>query len=52
MHTNIVPKVARNEGTVDSYLYDYDFQGVIHQCPYDSVDELHDVEAIVKAVDA
>ena len=50
MHTNIVPKVARDEGTVDSYLYDYDFQGVIHQCPYDSVDELHDVQAIIKAV--
>jgi hypothetical protein len=50
MHTNIIPKVKREEGTIDSYLYDYDFQGVIHQCPYDSIDELHDVEAIVKAV--
>ena len=50
MHTNIIPKVKRDEGTIDSYFYDYDFQGVIHQCPYDSIDELHNVDTIVKAV--
>ena len=50
MHTNIIPNVKRDEGTIDSYFYDYDFQGVIHQCPYDSIDELHNVDTIVKAV--
>tara|TARA_R100000664_G_scaffold6194_1_gene11178 strand:+ start:8433 stop:9329 length:897 start_codon:yes stop_codon:yes gene_type:complete len=52
IHTNILTKVAKDNGTVDSYFYDYDFGGTIHQCPYDSLDELHDVQTIIKAVEA
>tara|TARA_R100000700_G_C3171421_1_gene146026 strand:+ start:1480 stop:2376 length:897 start_codon:yes stop_codon:yes gene_type:complete len=50
LHNNFAPKVEYAKGTVDSYLYDYDFTGVIHQCPYSSLEELHDVDAIVKSV--
>lgn len=51
VHNNFNTKVPYKNGTVDSYLYDYDFTGTIHQCPYKSVDyELHDVDAIVQSV--
>ena len=52
LHTNIGPQKEYLNGTIDSYLYDYDFVGVIHQCPYNSIEELHDVGAIVKSVDS
>jgi len=52
IHNNIGPKKEHLDGTIDSYLYDYDFTGVIHQCPYSSLDELHDTDAIIKAVEA
>ncbi len=50
-HNNFNTKAQYKNGTVDSYLYDYDFTGVIHQCPYKDVQgELHDTDAIVKSV--
>jgi len=49
-NNNITPKIEHANGTVDSYLYDYDFTGVIHQCPYGNLDELHDVDVIVNSV--
>jgi len=52
VHNNIAPKKEFIDGTIDSYLFDYDFVGVIHQCPYDNLDQLHDVPAIIKAVEA
>tara|TARA_R110000824_G_scaffold60345_4_gene161387 strand:- start:6922 stop:7815 length:894 start_codon:yes stop_codon:yes gene_type:complete len=51
LHDNIKPRVEFPEGTIDSYFYDYDFNGIVHQCPYSNLQELHDIEAIVKSVD-
>tara|TARA_R100001079_G_C4450012_1_gene153204 strand:- start:2518 stop:3414 length:897 start_codon:yes stop_codon:yes gene_type:complete len=51
IHDNISPKVEYKDGHIDSYLFDYDFTGIIHQCPYNKLEELHDVDAIVKSVD-
>ena len=50
LHTNITTKKEYVKGTVDSYMYDYNFTGVIHECPFKNLDELHDVDAIVKSV--
>ena len=49
-NNNISPVTEHPKGTVDSYLYDYDFTGVIHQCPYSNLDELHNVDTIVNSV--
>ena len=49
-NNNISPVTEHPKGTIDSYLYDYDFTGVIHQCPYGNLDELHDVDVIVNNV--
>lgn len=50
MHTNIKAPVQLPEGTVDSYLYDYTFTGAVHECPYDDVNQMFDVNAIVQSL--
>ena len=50
MHNNVTTKKTYPSGTIDSYMYDYDFTGVIHECPYKNLDDFHDVDAIVKSV--
>ena len=49
LHTNFTPKHQYLEGTVDSYLYDYGFNGVVHECPYstDELSKLWDFDEIV-----
>lgn len=48
MHSNIKPVLEFNEGTVDSYLYDYNFTGAIHECPYTSPYEIFNIDSILK----
>ncbi len=50
IHNNITTKKEYAKGTIDSYMYDYEFTGVIHECPYKILDDFHDVDAIVKSV--
>ena len=50
MHTNFTPKKEFNKGTIDSYLYDYNFTGPTHECPYSNVDDIHDIAGIVNSV--
>jgi len=50
MHNNIKPKTEFLEGTVDSYLYDYNFTGAIHECPYMDPSEIFDIEAIINTL--
>jgi len=33
IHTNIVGKLSEDVKLVDSYLFDYNFNGIIHECP-------------------
>ena len=50
LHTNIKAPVQFPEGTIDSYLYDYNFTGAGHECPYDDVNQMFDVDGIVKSL--
>lgn len=50
MHDNITPPVKLPKGTIDSYLFDYTFTGAIHECPYEDVSEMFDVNAIVQSL--
>jgi len=50
VHNNIFPLNSYPRGTVDSYLYDYSFTGVVHECPYDDITDIHDVDTIVNSV--
>lgn len=52
MHTNIVAKPPKgNVKMVDSYLFDYSFEGITHECPYTEIDEMFNTYEIFKAID-
>ena len=50
IHNNITPNVEFPAGTVDSYLYDYNFTGAIHECPYTDPLQIFDVETIISTL--
>ena len=52
IHNNIGPKEEHVDGHIDSYLFDYNFTGTIYECPYESVEDIHDTASIVAAVEA
>ena len=52
IHKNIVPNKTYPEGTVDSYLYDYDFTGRLHECVYSSAADIYDADTIINAIES
>jgi hypothetical protein len=51
IHNNIVANEP--PGTmklIDSYLFDYSLEGVVHECPYNSIDEMFNMNEILKSV--
>ena len=52
MHTNVLAAPPPgNVKLVDSYLFDYSFDGIIHECPYNDVSEMFNMDDIFKAID-
>ena len=52
LHDNIVAKPPKgNVKLVDSYLFDYSFDGIAHECPYMDYEEMFDVNTIFKSID-
>lgn len=52
LHTNLVAKPPKgNVKMIDSYLFDYSFDGVIHECPYNDMSEMFDMNDIYKAIE-
>jgi hypothetical protein len=50
IHNNIVANPPSDHKLPDSYLFDYNFEGVVHECPYKSEEEMFDVDAIIDAI--
>lgn len=50
LHTNIKPVTEFPKGTIDSYLYNYNFTGAIHECPYDNPYSIFDIEKILNSL--
>jgi hypothetical protein len=51
LHSNL--KALPPQGTtkmIDSYLFDYSFEGNFHECPYNNVNEMFNVEEIDKTL--
>ena len=51
VHNNIVAKDP--PGTtklIDSYIFDYSFEGNVHECPYNSVEEMFDIDNILRNI--
>ena len=50
LHTNIVANSPKHKPKlIDSYLFDYNFEGWAEQCPYDNPLEMFDLEKIIKS---
>ena len=51
LHTNIVATPPKHKPKlINSYLFDYNFEGWPEQCPYDSPLEMFDLEKIIKSI--
>jgi ADP-heptose:LPS heptosyltransferase len=52
IHHNVKPLTNPQflKGNVDSYLYDYNFTGEIHECPFYSHSEIFDIDQILKSL--
>lgn len=50
IHSNITPEMEYSEGMADSYLYDYNFTGTIHECPYKNPLEIFSVQKITNSL--
>jgi hypothetical protein len=47
LHNNIVAnKPKRKNQLIGSYLFDYQFDNNVHECPYNTLDEMFDLEKI------
>ena len=51
MHNNIVANPPSGDvKLINSYLFDYAFDGVVHECPYMSLEEIFDIPKILELV--
>jgi hypothetical protein len=49
MHTNVKALPPKGQTKmIDAYLFDYSFDGVLHECPYQDLSEMFDMSAIDK----
>lgn len=52
IHNNVVAKPPKGATKmIDSYLFDYSFEGIAHECPYNDVSEMFNLNDIYKQVD-
>lgn len=51
LHSNILANPPKgNVKMVDSYLFDYSFEGIIHECPYMDVIDMFDTNQIYNSI--
>lgn len=51
MHKNIVANEPKGTNKmIDSYIFDYSFDGVFHECPYNDLTEMFDVNKIIQSL--
>lgn len=50
LHDNIVANQVKDFKLPDSYIFDYSFEGVTHECPYKSEEEMFDVDEIIGSI--
>ena len=50
LHNNIIANLPKNYKLPDSYLFDYNFTGIAHECPIMDGDVLFDVDEIISSI--
>ena len=51
LHNNIVANLPKNKNQlIGSYLFDYQFDFNVHECPYSTLDEMFDMDLVVSNI--
>lgn len=50
LHDNIVANQIDDFKLPDSYLFEYNFDGIVHECPYKSDDEIFDADKVINSI--
>lgn len=51
LHNNIVAKLPKKANQViGSYLFDFQFENNLHECPYMELKEMFDIDAVIKSI--
>jgi hypothetical protein len=51
MHKNIVAnEPSGTNKLIDAYIFDYSFDGTLHECPYNELTEMFNVDEIIKSL--
>ena len=51
LHNNIIANTPTDTTKlIDAYLFDYSFEGVTHECPYYSLEEMFDIPKILEKI--
>lgn len=50
IHDNIVANQIKDFKLPDSYLFEYNFEGITHECPYKDDSEIFDVDTIIDSI--
>ena len=50
IHDNIVANQIEDFKLPDSYLFSYNFDGITHECPYKTEEEMFDVDEIISSI--
>lgn len=50
LHDNIVANQKEDFKLPDSYLFNYNFEGIVHECPYKDESEMFDVDVIIGSI--
>lgn len=51
MHKNIMAKPPKGTNKLmDSYIFEYSFDGVVHECPYSDLSEMFDINEIINSI--
>mgnify|MGYP003639909977 FL=1 len=51
LHKNIVANSPSNiVKNIDAYIFDYDFNGLLHQCPYSDQTKMFNMDYIYKSI--
>ena len=52
MHSNLVANVEDSTlKLVDAYLFDYQFDGILHECPYKNMNNMFNINEVFTAID-
>lgn len=50
IHDNIVANQIEDFKLPDSYLFEYNFEGITHECPYKDDSEIFDADAVIDSI--